>query len=278
MLISNKEVYMRVLSQHETLEKMLSFLKKELRKPVFLVSCQRKDFTALYTLPDKEGLFSVDELELFLSPFAKKHIGKLLSKKENYFKYERPCLTTDIYELIPADMLYFVYPADSSIGYSNATKSYVELENIGIEFNRTETVHIKNENFPPELAPYVKTGFNFKEITFSVSERIMRPDISLDSWHISLLEDFVTFLPPGKYNSKTPISEWHDFNRYVITECKPGPCIACHGLSGEKIHFATVALYRGTYNKENAIPINRLCKTCAKQAFAQWQDCLDRYN
>jgi hypothetical protein len=99
----------------------------------------------------------------------------------------------------------------------------------------------------------------------------MRPAVLQTKWHLGEVESniqtykgeeipdtgYTRIHAPGKYSSTNEKSSSNEeWSQMILCKREPGPCVVCHGSSGEQNHFGP--------------KYGLICKACLPKACREW--------
>ena len=273
---------MRLLSMHETIDEKIIELRKKLNRPIYLSSCSRMPFSSrdLYTFPgNTNGFINLSTLEMFLSPYRDKTIGRMFKKiPGNYGIVEYT-----LHEMVENDSLRIVIPIKDSERYEMDEKIF---KTVGLHFGENATVYVDKELVAEGFEPYaIQNNYRNGEcrIEFSLSERILKPEQSIEHWFLNCFDKYSLFQPPGWYPNEKWVCSFEDFNRFGIVDLPPGKCLCCKGKSNEQLHFCvTPDVASSSYNSGPKYELYAfklvICKACARKTFSEWLNYLDNFS
>jgi hypothetical protein len=264
------------LAAHDDLEAKREALAAKLLRPVYIVSATCKSNGTHFKRPRSMKYAPMGALELYLSTLTDDNrcVKRVKvnddSANDHYY-----------FDLREADFLHVVYPMTDQESTLPGIRDAFKSVDLTSGLSPCENVYPSSgEPIPPELEKYlrskkVRSGVTRMGILFARSEAIATPNKLHERWHRGLRVEgkyappFVTLQAPGWYHGK-PITTVENINRFGLLDTDPGPCTVCHGKSGDRRHIAPVQSAG-----PDAYLAGHLCRTCAKDAFAQWANLLD---
>lgn len=268
------------LTPDENLETMRQKLVEVHKRPVYLASCYRRSNGTHFKKPGEETYGYIRALDMYLSQWVSDGCVKRETTSDprydnyyfdlrlsNHLRFLCPQTPDDTKDLSREDKYSRRANAFKSVGLNSGLH---EVTNIWLE---------SDDLVPEDLKPFVyeqkrSMGGTIKRkpcLTFIESQFIETPNELRSKWHVAELErvPFKPIQPPGQYSGRK-IGSPETINHTLIVDCPAGPCIICHGKSGETRHLASLA-----YSTE-AYATGHICRTCTRGVFAEWQGLLDQ--
>lgn len=283
----------RVLGFDESLTLKRMGLSLALDRPVYVISMPGVGgMDCRYKQPDEVTYRPRGGLDLALGEWSE---GPCVQREDHQETTIRrngqvdviPPHTIRKFDLKPANLLYLAFPSRKED--TRAISNVFATVGLHTNLNALYSVRVQPEEVPVELRSYVRevktgAGSNRKSIVeFHVSEAIVRPTFRRLEWHPGVTTEpstfveasgydpiaFTTIHPPGLYPDNTKFTFGEDWNRMVVCVRKPGPCIACHGASGEWRHLGSLTW------ADRAYAAGLVCRSCLPTATEQWKAILD---
>ena len=266
------------LSVFEDLERIQRDLSDLHGRPCYLVGADTartyfsmKTVNQFFRKPDSTEYTQVSVWERLISKWDCKFV-----KRETPEGLESTYDTDLFYwDLVPSNFLKLLMPFRADERRLRRDKGLTEHDLFEpLESGMSITVPIREE-MPEELLPYSdlyrsRPGIKkYPVVHFNTSEAIQAPNEIRTHWHLTSFPKvkFQTIQPPGQYNG-IPIPLLQNHNQMARTDQEPGPCIVCHGVSGERVHLS---ILKG----DLVYPTGSICRACTKWAFVEWQKLLD---
>ena len=247
-----------VLSVNEDLEQIRASIARDKNRPCYVVTSSSvySEPNCVYLKPKATSYEPMTSFEIFMSLWDGYNI---CTKREGDKRY---------FDLYPSNIVRIVYPLRST-----EVPDLQSFKGYGLSGEMSaHTVYLSEQDVvPPELEPFVadypyghkRPRVKRKGLRFGMTFSIQKPNEKREQWHLGFKTDKLTALQPPGWYAGVPSSVAESYNRLVICDCDPGPCIVCHGAKGQRQHVGVIA------HGPEAYMSNHICYGCASNAFSE---------
>lgn len=270
---------MKILLPSDDLEAMRQRLADMAGRPAYIAGCAHwQGGDSRYKMPGATRYTHIGRLALYISQLSEGLRCVRVDEGPPRIRY---------FDLEPARWVYLMYPLLPSDHPPSYKEDYMHtvaapmFKRLGLECDlgfQTVALSPHDQVVAPELEQFVH---NYPRkglaVRFARSSLIEAPHVTAMDWFWGASFEgrgYIgqTIQAPGQYSAvdgaPRKLVEMLTVNRICLVDADPGQCVACHGSSRERTHFAVVA------TGQHAYPDGWICRICFPEVSRRWNEML----